>query len=326
MTGQAARYAELRAELASFYSNTEPHSIPAQVHDLAWAHLSCVAANRIAFAAQRTRQPSVFLNPLFQDYLWTAPLNHQFLAMTRLLDSANDVIALPRLLRRLCAAQASMTREAYVTSGGIPYDTDAAAAAIFAAGHRGLKNYDGSWFFFDDPTEISLPDPRASQQRHRRFDVWSARAVEERLPGDLIRPKVFAVLDREIQRLRKSDIKLARDKFIAHAADSGSRSPDSQKRPGPRTGEISLRDLRKDIGPIFALARIFGELLLENDYSGPLGAMPEPEHFSHCLVAAPMSENEAARIGRLPSAMSKIFRGMETHDKLRIEQQFSEPH
>lgn len=317
-----SRYAELRGTLHSFYSVTEPLSIPAQLHNLAWMHLTCVAAHRIAFAAQQTRQASVFDNPLLRDYLWTGALASQLLAISRLLDSRKDVIALPRLLNNLDQNQAGITREAYVTCDGVPYDAEPAASALLAAGHEGFKDKDGIWFFADAATGQRLWGPRASQMRQRRFDVWSGRSMEERQPYDVIGPRVFEVLKRELNQLKCSNIVWARHKFIAHSADAPSRSPDQLKQPGATATRIDERQLRRAMALTFSLARILGEILLQHAYSGPIGGLSGPETYIRGLHAAPMSNAAAARIGRLPSAMRRLFARMECAEMRRIEGQF----
>lgn len=229
---------------------------------------------------------------------------------------------MPRIAEALREGEALITLQAYVASGDVPYDADAAANDILAAGFHGWKDDAGCWFFADDPSQIGLPDPRASQWRHLRFDIWSGCSADARRPDDLVRPAVFEVLSREIAALRASDVKRARDKFLAHSADAESRSPDRARRPGPKATEIGLSDLRSEMARIFAIARILGEMLIADGYSGPIGALAVPEHYRTGLLTVPMSQSDAERIGRLPKAMSRLLSSLEHREKNRIERQF----
>lgn len=318
-----AGYATLQRELAVLYAEADPLSVPGQCHDLAWAHLSAFAVHRMASAALRSQRPSVFQNPLVQDFWGTSAWAQQFLGIVRLLDPSPDVIALPRILRKLRDSCRCITREAYVTHGGVPYEADAAAERILAAGHAGWKDNSGRWFFFDDPSFIDLPDARASQERHARFDLWAGCLPAARSAGDVVRASVFQTLDREIAELRDSDVKRIRDKFIAHAADVESRSPSRPQRPGPKAVEIKLHELRRMMARVFALARILAEMVLSDRYSGPIGALADPARYQAGLLVAPMTDFAAERIGRLPSSMRRLFAGIERYEKRRIESRFA---
>jgi hypothetical protein len=209
------RYREHWLKWMSWYEHTagEPHSIESQIqrmifNDLAYRATVSVRGSVSSQIAISARTPTLAYL-LDQGYVLS-----QILAIQKLLDNRADVISIRRLLNDVEKNYGLITREAYVSGDGTPYDYNSWTAVIPQA----------------DPTvQIwGLEAPvlaryALSKQLHDRFDLLSGGPAGQRARSDTIRQSVFQTLNSWISSPSAQQIRQIRNKFLAHASDAVSR-------------------------------------------------------------------------------------------------------
>lgn len=114
-------------ELRHFLMGDEPHCIARQFRDIYLRHMAIRVMWRTALRAEWRQAPCAWRNPLVSWVVFNDYLDRSSLALRRLTDQArrNDVVSLPRIINGLNTTGVPLTRNAYVTCDGAPYDFDA---------------------------------------------------------------------------------------------------------------------------------------------------------------------------------------------------------
>jgi hypothetical protein len=265
-----------RANLASYrvlyrkwmqwyeHSSDNPNTIEGQImsmmfHDLTYRSLTSIRAS-LSPATQVSARSSTLAYIIDSGYL-----TNQVLAVSKLVDSRNDVVSLWRLVRDIKKNRKMITREIYVAAFGDPYDPGARreeidqtdpAAQILGLQAPGLSR----WMY--------------SHDAHKRFDVLAGVSREQRNRENLIRPVVF---DRIIEWLSLPEIKQLeqlRHNYLAHAGDALKR--------GERTimQTARFRELDRAQEAIIRAERAITDCLLNYRISRDVVPMPPLGQFS----------------------------------------------
>ncbi|HEY0704216.1 MAG TPA: hypothetical protein VGD60_15705 [Candidatus Acidoferrales bacterium] len=191
-------------------NSSEPNSIEAQLFAMIFVDLSY---RMIANLRKRERaQEYAASSGLLVQLLDQGYVANQILAIRRLLDPADDVISVRRLLNDIQTNRSLITREIYVCYDGLPYDD--------------------SWTNLPHSTDeqmLGLATPGldkffGSKSRQERFDLLAGVEPERRKRDDVIRPGIFETLTKWLQASPAAKLVKLSHKFLAHAADRKSRN------------------------------------------------------------------------------------------------------
>jgi AbiU2 len=182
-------------------------------------------AYRVLIEARRGsdgRTPVAAMNGLLASFMDQCYWETQVLAVCRLIDKRKDVISIRRLLDDVRVHCHLLTRENYVGYDGLPYEPR------IGSGSGGLLS----------PESDGLLSPGSDEEknfrswaRHQEFDQLSGVSPERRSRSDCIRCQVFKTIEGYLDKVDEDGLIKLRNKFIAHAADLGSRG--SQVYSGP---------------------------------------------------------------------------------------------
>jgi hypothetical protein len=194
-----------RSEWFSWYdvSPDEPNSIQNQIHLMVLSEISY----RVSIAEHRTGQTDLAGLPILGYLLESGYFATQILAIRRLLDAADNVHSVARVVTELEKNNHLLTREVFVEFDGTPYDSPIPQLTT-----PGLQ-----------PQGSPFSAYLKSKQRHERFDRLAKVASADRSPLDVIHPDVFERLKSWLDDTGTQNLRKISNKYLAHAADKKSR-------------------------------------------------------------------------------------------------------
>ncbi|MBI4125007.1 MAG: hypothetical protein HY609_03100 [Deltaproteobacteria bacterium] len=220
-------YREKRSIWLNHLLGDDPHTILKQIPQLLWDDTLFRTVNEARRLASENPKPDVAFNGAVMRLFDTGFVTKQTMAIRRLTerwpprsgqrDPKHAVISLGRLLFEIHENLHLLTREVYVSHDGLPYDPAPLERAWLEK-----KAAEGP-----QPTDECLDNegPNAwmiSQSVHENFDKLSGIMPDRRTRTDTMKP---LVVERLRERLDECEaICRYADKFIAHAADPGSRA------------------------------------------------------------------------------------------------------
>lgn len=210
-----ARYREHWRKWMSWYEHTpeEPHSIESQIHRMLFNDLTYRASASVRESVAGDI-PISARNPTLAYLIDQGYVLSQILAIQRLLDDRPDVISVRRLLKDVRKNRAVITREAYVSGDGLPYDYNSWTGAV------PQTDPEVQMWGLNAP---GLAQYAISKQLHERFDALSGKQEDQRSRDDMILESIFETLMGWISVPSANEIGRIRHKFVAHSADALSR-------------------------------------------------------------------------------------------------------
>lgn len=251
----------------------DEHSIWGQIHGMLWNDIVFRTINECRRISQENPSPNVGFNSAVASFIDQSYAANQLLAIRRLTETNGraDAITLPRLLDDMKANADLFTREIYVCHDGLPFDPEPARQQSLTRLAAETEENNGV-----TPTHLSAKGPHAYDTAtlvHEHFDVLIGADGRPWCRDDKLDPAIFDKLKSKLGAC--AGINKIASKFIAHAADSGSR------------GKLSDRERNVTLSRIEACHRIIcrvaayinGPLL----YIGDSGLIPTPQfdHLEH---------------------------------------------
>ncbi|MCP4330029.1 MAG: hypothetical protein GY791_16500 [Alphaproteobacteria bacterium] len=253
-------------------SNDE-HSIWRQIHGMLWNDMVFRTINECRRIAHKCPSPNVDFNRAVASFIDEGYVAKQLLAIRRLTETngRGDAINIPRLLDDMKANADLFTREMYVCHDGLPFDPEPAR-------QRSLRTLAAEAKKTNGVTVTSLPTngPEAYDTAtlvHQHFDCLIGNENGQWLRNDKLDPAIFDKIKSKLGIC--AGINKVASKFIAHAADAGSRGQlDEQER------AVTLNRIEAGQRKICrVVAYINGPLL----YISDSGFLPTPQydHLKH---------------------------------------------
>ncbi len=210
------RFKVKRAEWLVWLDGDDEHSIWRQLTSLLSDYSLFRTVNELRLQATQCPVEGVGFNEPVMRLLDRGFVATQAMGIRRLLDKRKDVISLRRLVDDLEHNLRLMTREVYLAIRRLPYDAAAARVSweqkMIATGQfekvKGIAT-EGSAAW------------RESERAHERFDELSETTPTSRSRVDVVSPSRFKELGAKLDGCE--DMLMFATKYIAHAADPGSR-------------------------------------------------------------------------------------------------------
>lgn len=265
---QLRKFREKRAEWLTWLNGKDPHSIWPQISTLLWNAVLFHTVNDLRREARESPSADVGFNGAVIRLFDAGFVSTQATAIRRLTDEKDnrperDVISLRRVIADIKANRGLITREVYVAYDGLPYDPK---PAYQDWSERGLASGKTDWVEFL-PME-GLEAWGASDLVHKNFDKLARTKPEQRSRNDRISIDWLNWLNRKLDVCE--DIRKFTDKFIAHAADSFSRTGLTNTQTG-----VTLDRLARCQKAIYQVAAFLHGPLL---YEGTFGPVPVPQY------------------------------------------------
>lgn len=238
-------FRELWTKWMTWYESTpdEPHSIERQIQLMIWNDLTyrTVMSTRSEKEAELASQ-----NQTLSYLLDNGFVASQVLAICRLVDRDSQVISLFRLLKNIQKHRRKITREAYVSGTGYPYEPsdwpdetnpNDPMTGMWGLETPGLRN----WLM--------------AEELHKSFDRLTGTAPDRRQRKDIIPDKLFKTIEHWLTSAAIDKINDLRNNFLAHAADS-------QKRKGVIRQGVTFQQLDEAQKIIVRIERVLTDELL----------------------------------------------------------------
>lgn len=281
-----AEFREKRATWIKFLSEDDEHAIWSQINRMLWDDTVFRSVNEARRLATADPKPDVGFNEAVIRLFDAGYVATQTTTIRRLTevwpprsgqkDPKRAVISLPRILAEIRESLSVMTREVYVSYDGLPYDPAPMEMKwLEKSAERQIRRTKGNpvekvsgWMETEGPNAWM-----SSKLVHENFDKLAGTDPNNRQRTDTIRP---VVIERLLQSLNPCE-EVCRyvDKFIAHAADPGSRASLSDT-----DTKVTLQKIETCHKRIFQVAHyVTGPLL----YQSAHGGMPVPQyrHLAH---------------------------------------------
>ncbi|HEX9790584.1 MAG TPA: hypothetical protein VGA60_07970 [Kiloniellales bacterium] len=246
----------------------DEHSIWDQIYGMLWNDMVFRTINECRRLAHNSPSPNVAFNRAVASLIDEGYVAKQLLAIRRLTETnrRRDAIALPRLIDDMKANADLFTREIYVCNDGLPFDPDPAfQKRLEKLAIEGEKN---------GGVTFSRPDTKgpnaflSSKRIHAHFDRLIGAEGKPWSRDDKLDPAIF---DKIKSKLSVCDgINKVASKFIAHAADAGSRGNINEKE-----RSVTLDRIEKCQRIICRVASYINGPLL---YIGSPGLIPIPQY------------------------------------------------
>ena len=254
-------------------SEDDEHSIWGQIHGMLWNDMVFRTVNECRHLAQKNPSPHVAFNRAVASFIDEGYAAKQLLAIRRLTETNGhgDAITLPRLLNDMKANADLFTREIYVCHDGLPFDPEPAR-------RRSLKKLAAEAEKYNGVTDSYLPTkgPEAydmATRVHGHFDGLIGAEGEPWSRDDKLDPAIFDLIKSKLGVC--AGLSAVASKFIAHAADAGSRGQLNEKQ-----RNVTLHRIEACQRIICRVAAYINGPLL---YIGVSGLIPTPQfdHLEH---------------------------------------------
>jgi hypothetical protein len=191
----------------SWLNTDEHHAIWQVIFSMVWHD---VYFRTLAELADKNPDSGIH-NSLVSEAIVTGYFATQVLSIRRLMDTRNDVISLPRLLKELRRHLRLFTRENFVAFDGLPYDYEAAQQRVIL---RDLAQ--GRWSFWGEQwgPDAHIPAARA----HEQFDRLTGVRPENRRRDDRLPKRIIDTLEHWLKEDVIDEIVKWSHTFLAHAA------------------------------------------------------------------------------------------------------------
>ena len=239
----------------------EQHPIYKQVVSLLCDYALFRTLNDLRVKAAKAKSQSVGFNAPTLVLLDSGFVAKQAMGIRRLIDKSDNAVSLKRLVDDIKENRGLITREVYVAHDGLPYDYARVKGAYYA---KKLKEHRKVCF---EGVETTRPKAwSVSERAHRLFDTLSKTSSNQRKRDDLLPAQWFDNLNNKLGIC--CDLLKFADKFIAHPADSSSRSKltEAQK-------VVTLNKLTKCHQAIVAVASDVSHCILGD---GSSWTVPQP--------------------------------------------------
>ena len=263
------RFREKRTQWLDWLDNDEHHAILSAISSMVWNDVSF----RTLAKAAELEPKGCLSNSLLAEILIDGHFAVQSLSIRRICDTTKGTISLVKLLDDIGRNIALFTRENFVSYDALPYDYEAAKQRVWA-GRTG-----GGPFW----TPRTGPDAWwVSEAAHREFDRLSATEPGNRTRMDCIPKAYIKTLRKWLEDSKSKEIMDWTHKFLAHAADRGSRN------------QIDVTTIQPSLDKITKVIRCFvrvSEAVHLLFFSGHGEVMPvaQFDQFSH--LNAPLLAN-----------------------------------
>ncbi|MHB1219518.1 MAG: hypothetical protein ACYC1L_15105 [Alphaproteobacteria bacterium] len=200
----------------------DEHSIWNQITRMLWNDMIFRSINECRRIASREPSPQVGFNGSVATFIDQSYVATQLLAVRRLTERnvKGDAITLYRLLDDMKKNAGIFTRENYVCNDGLPFDPGPARERTMKQLMEEAEKNDGV-FVTSMPT--TGPDAYDSAVRaHESFDRLTGVDGRNRSRDDRLDSNIFDLLKSKLSIC--DGINTIASKFIAHAADAGSRN------------------------------------------------------------------------------------------------------
>jgi hypothetical protein len=184
---------------------------------------------RTLAAAAEADKESALHSPIIERGLLQGYAATQGLSIRRLVDTTKNVISLQKLLGDIKNNINLLTRENYVSGGGLPYDSDRAMQEFFTKS--------GATGFWAPNTGSMAFAP--SMQAHAAFDRLAGTQPESRARGDRIPKRLIDTIETWLKAKEIEEVVEWSNKCIAHAADPESYQSVNLAALAPTMGKIS---------------------------------------------------------------------------------------
>jgi hypothetical protein len=246
----------------------DEHSIWRQIHGMLWNDMVFRTINECRRIAEKNPSSHVGFNRAVASFIDEGYAAKQLLAIRRLTEPSRrgDAITIPRLLDDMKANADLFTREIYVCHDGLPFDPEPARQRSLQKLAAEAENNNGVTF-----TYLPTQGPEAYDMAtlvHENFDRLTGALRKSWSRDDKLNPDLFDQVKSKLGIC--AGINKVASKFIAHAADAGSR------------GELSDKERSVTMNRIEACQRIIcrvaayihGPIL----YIGESGLIPTPQY------------------------------------------------
>ena len=182
-------------------------------HHALWPQIYSMILEDLTFrtlaAAAEADKESALHCPILARGLLQGYAATQGLSIRRLVDMTKNVISLRRLLTDIRNNLQLLTRENYVSGGGLPFDPDGAM-------HEYLASVGTDGFWAPNTGKMAFAP---SMQAHGVFDQLAGSAPGSRSRGDRIPKRVIDTLEAWLTMKEIDEVVDWSNKRIAHAAD-----------------------------------------------------------------------------------------------------------
>jgi len=212
-------YRAKRTEWATLLEHEPQHSVTSQLSALLWEDAAFRMFNEMRRLVP-SGQKSFMTAPLLAEALDNGYVLSMVLGISRLtdpqpIDPGRGVVSLRRVFDDIRAHRHLITREAYICYDGLRYDP----SAIPYPWERGVRPGEVQSVALGGPLDRDTPD-----YLHERFDNLTGVAPANRGRFDRIGDVVFNEINALLSAQAVNKVRSLRNKFVAHAADTRSRS------------------------------------------------------------------------------------------------------
>lgn len=254
--------------------------------------------------------------------------HQEALAIRRLVErpweGKKAVSSLPSLIDMIRRGRKSVTREAFVTRGGVPYDPAPYERSytehVSKLPRNPVEGTGGLGTFINQPAPATfgLPDFGRSRRRHDQFDQLSGALPETRQPGDQISEGFLNLLSSHLKPKSGPGNDPIRtlaevaDKFAAHAA-----TPKSREAVAQRGHTIPFKVVMAAHRKILAVGSLLTDLLCDDVY--PILPAPYVTELNF-LLDEPMPECDATRLRSLWALLPSWYAGQIAQEKAKLKE------
>lgn len=251
----------------------DEHSIWGQIHGMLWNDMVFRTINECRRIAHKSPSPNVDFNRAVASFIDEGYAAKQLLSIRRLTETSGrgDAITIPRLLDDMKANADLFTREIYVCHDGLPFDPEPARQRS-----RGKLAAEADKNGGVTVTSLPTKGPEAYDMAtvvHKNFDRLTGTVGKPWSRDDKLDPAIFDQVKSKLGVC--AGINKVASKFIAHAADAGSRGQLSDKE-----RSVTMNRIEACQRIICRVAAYIHSALL---YIGSTGLIPTPQydHLEH---------------------------------------------
>jgi len=221
---QLRQFRVLKLKWLFWFRDDEHHAISKQIDSLLADYALFRTLNDLRLKAAKAKPQCIGFNVPTLALLDSGFVAKQAMGIRRLIDKSDDAVSLKRLLDDIKQNRGLITREVYVANDGLPYDYACVEDAYYA---EKIKEHGKDYC-----EGVETTGPKAwtvAKRNHKFFDKLSQTSNNQRNRDDILPEQWFDNLSNKLGICY--DIQKFADKFIAHPANSSSRTKlsDGQK-------------------------------------------------------------------------------------------------